>query len=112
VAPALTYTPTLNLTGADSFTFRVKDASLASSAATVSIVITNVNDVPVATAQAVTTDEDTAKAITLAGTDADGNALTYTVVTQPTKGALSGTAPALTYTPTANANGADSFPSR
>ena len=108
-APALTYTPTLNLTGADSFTFRVKDASLTSSVATVSIVITNVNDVPVATAQTVTTDEDTAKAITLAGTDADGNALTYTVVTQPTKGALSGTAPALTYTPTANANGADSF---
>ncbi len=108
-APALTYTPTLNLTGADSFTFRVKDASLTSSVATVSIVITNVNDVPAATAQTVTTDEDTAKAITLAGTDADGNALTYTVVTQPTKGALSGTAPALTYTPTANANGADSF---
>jgi hypothetical protein len=108
-APALTYTPTLNLTGADSFTFRVKDAGLTSSVATVSIVITNVNDVPVATAQTVTTDEDTAKAITLAGTDADGNALTYTVVTQPTKGVLSGTAPALTYTPNANLNGADSF---
>jgi large repetitive protein len=108
-APTLTYTPTLNLTGADSFTFRVVAGGLTSSVSTVSIVITNVNDVPVATAQPVTTDEDTAKAITLAGSDADGNSLTYTVVTQPTKGALSGTAPALTYTPTNNYNGPDSF---
>jgi hypothetical protein len=108
-APALTYTPTLNLTGADSFTFQVVAAGLTSSVSTVSIVITNVNDIPVATAQSVTADEDTAKAITLAGTDVDGSALTYTLVTQPTKGALSGTAPALTYTPTSNYNGPDSF---
>ena len=108
-APALTYTPTLNLTGADSFTFRVIAASLTSSVSTVSIVITNVNDVAVATAQSVTTDEDTAKAITLAGTDVEGSTLTYTVLTQPTKGALSGLAPALTYTPTANYTGPDSF---
>ena len=108
-APTLTYTPTLNLTGADSFTFRVKDASLTSSVATVSIVITNVNDLPVAVAQSVSTDEDTAKAITLTGTDVEGSALIYTVVTQPTKGVLSGTAPALTYTPSANLDGSDSF---
>jgi hypothetical protein len=87
----------------------VKDASLTSSVATVSIVITNLNDVPVATAQLVTADEDTAKAITLAGTDVEGSTLTYTVLTQPTKGALSGLAPALTYTPTANYTGPDSF---
>ena len=31
------------------------------------------------------------------------------MVTGPTKGTLSGTAPNLTYTPNANANGADSF---
>jgi hypothetical protein len=41
--------------------------------------------------------------------DDDGNALTYTIVTQPANGALSGTAPNLTYTPAANYNGADSF---
>lgn len=108
-APILTYTPTLNLTGADSFTFRVKDDGHTSSVATVSIVITNVNDLPVASAQSVTTSEDTAKAITLTGTDVEGSALTYTVVTPPTKGVLSGTAPALTYTPSANLNGPDSF---
>ena len=56
-----------------------------------------------------TTDEDTAKAITLTGSDLDGDTLIYGVVTQPTHGALSGTAPNLTYTPAADYNGADSF---
>ena len=56
-----------------------------------------------------TTDEDTAKAITLAATDAEGSTLTYTIVAAPAHGTLSGTAPALTYTPAANYNGPDSF---
>ena len=68
--------------------------------------MTAVNDAPVANAQSVTTNEDTAKAITLSGSDVDGNPLTYSVVTQPAHGALSGTAPNLTYTPAANYNGA------
>ncbi|MSU85323.1 MAG: tandem-95 repeat protein [Pedosphaera sp.] len=108
-APNLTYTPKLNATGADSFTFKVKDASLSSSTATVSITIANVNDAPVVADQSVTTNEDTAKLITLVGTDVDGDTLTYAVLTQPTKGTLSGTGSALVYTPTANLNGADTF---
>ena len=67
------------------------------------------NDAPVANAQAVTTPQDTAKAITLTGSDADGNPLTYSVATQPSHGTLSGTAPNLTYTPAAGYSGADSF---
>ncbi|MFM7182849.1 MAG: tandem-95 repeat protein [Verrucomicrobiales bacterium] len=108
-APNLTYTPNANANGADSFTFTVNDGTVDSAVATVSIDITPVNDIPVANAQSVTTDEDTASAITLAGTDVDGDTLAYGVVSQPTKGTLSGTAPNLTYTPNANANGADSF---
>jgi len=108
-APNLTYTPTLNATGADSFTFKVKDASVSSATAAVSITIANVNDAPVVADQSVTTDEDIAKSITLVGTDVDADTLTYSVVTQPTKGTLSGTGAALVYTPTANLNGADTF---
>jgi hypothetical protein len=108
-APNLTYTPKANANGADSFTFKVNDGALDSVVATVSIGITAVNDAPVAVAQSVTTDEDKSRAITLAGTDPDENSLTYTVVGLPTKGVLSGTAPNLTYTPNANANGIDSF---
>src|SRR4030095_15197276 len=60
-------------------------------------------------AEAVTTDEDTAKVITLAATDPEGSALTFAVVTGPAHGMLTGTAPTVTYTPAANDNGADSF---
>ena len=63
---------------------------------------------PVANAQAVTTAEDTALAITLTGTDTDGDPLTF-AVGAPSNGTLSGAAPNLTYTPNANFNGTDSF---
>ena len=108
-APGLTYTPNANYNGADSFTFKVNDGTADSAAATVSITVTPVNDPPVANPQAVTTNEDTAQAITLTGSDPDGNPLTYGVVSAPIHGTLSGTAPNLTYTPAANYNGPDSF---
>ena len=69
----------------------------------------NVNDPPVANAQSVSTEEDTAKAITLTGSDVDGDTLSYVIVTPPAHGTLSGAAPNLTYTPAANYNGSDSF---
>ena len=68
-----------------------------------------VNDAPLANDQNVTTNEDTAESITLSAADADGDTLTYSVVTGPSHGILSGAAPDLTYTPTANYNGSDSF---
>ncbi|MBI1769102.1 MAG: tandem-95 repeat protein [Bacteroidetes bacterium] len=108
-APNLTYTPTLNYNGSDSFTFKVNDGTVDSNTATISITVAPVNDAPVATTQSVTVTEDIAKAITLTASDVDGNALTYSVVSSPTHGALSGSAPNLTYTPAANYNGNDSF---
>jgi VCBS repeat-containing protein len=108
-APNLTYTPTTNYNGADSFTFKANDGTVDSTPATVSITVTAINDTPTATPQSVSTNEDTAKAITLSGSDVDGDTLTFNVVTGPTHGALSGTAPNLTYTPTTNYNGSDSF---
>src|SRR5439155_1144040 len=108
-APNVTYTPALNYNGPDSFTFTVKDATLVSTAATVTITVTPVNDPPVANAQSVTTAEDTAAPIVLTGSDVDGDALTFTIATQPAHGTLTGTAPNVTYTPVANYNGPDSF---
>lgn len=69
----------------------------------------HVNVAPVALAGYVTTAEDTPTSIALAATDAEGDPLTYAVLTPPSHGALSGTAPNLTYTPAANYNGADAF---
>ncbi len=51
----------------------------------------------------------TGNVITLAGSDADGDILTYAVTVQPAHGTLRGTAPNLTYTPAADYNGADNF---
>ncbi len=101
------YTPTANYFGNDSFTFKVTNPSGVSAQAVVSINVTPVNDAPVANAQSVTT--STAKAIILTGSDVEGNALTYTVVTGPDHGALTGTPPNLTYTPAANYSGSDAF---
>jgi hypothetical protein len=107
--PNLTYKPNANANGSDSFTFRSSDGILNSANATFSITITPVNDAPVATARTISTNEDTSVAATLSGTDPDGNALTYTVMSNPTKGTLTGTPPNLTYVPNANATGSDSF---
>ncbi|MAF09521.1 hypothetical protein CMK11_03630 [Candidatus Poribacteria bacterium] len=73
------------------------------------VTITDNDTPPVGTSQAVTTAEDTPVAITLAGTDGDGDALTYTVTTEPSHGTLSGPAPDVTYTPTGDYAGADAF---
>jgi hypothetical protein len=103
-----TYTPTAGYSGSDSFTFKANDGGLDSNTATVAITI-NAAQKPIANPQPVTTPEDTLKAITLTGSDPGGKSLTYTIVTTPGHGALSGTAPSVTYTPTANYNGSDSF---
>ena len=67
------------------------------------------NRAPVANAQSVSTTVGVAKVITLTGTDADGNALTYAIVGNPAHGTLSGSGATRTYTPAAGYSGADSF---
>jgi VCBS repeat-containing protein len=106
---AFAYTPAPSYNGPDSFMFSAADGNGGVGFATVSITITSVNDAPTASNQNVTTNEDVAKVVTLSATDVDGGPLTYTIVTPPAHGSLSGTAPNLTYTPAANYAGADSF---
>lgn len=107
--PTLTYLPDEDATGTDSFTFRVNDGSLDSVKATVTLNIQGVNDAPVARAQSVAVTEDVRKAITLQGSDVDGDRLQYTVTVPPTLGTLSGTPPNLVYIPRTNAFGTDRF---
>ncbi len=85
------YVSTSDIATSDSFTFKVNDGTDDSTAATVSLAITGVNDVPVATAQTdVAATEQTAVTITLAGTDADGTAPSvYKIISLPTSGILS-----------------------
>jgi len=107
-APELTYTPAAGYIGDDAIVFHARDSALSSATATVSISVLP-GASPVATAQTLSTAEDTTKAITLAATDADHDPVTFSIVQQPAHGSLTGTPPALTYTPAANYNGTDSF---
>ena len=108
-APNLTYTPNADYFGPDSFTFTANDGTVDSAAATVSITVNPVPDVPVAATQSVNVDEDDSRAITLTGSDVDNDPLTYAVATPPTHGNLSGSEPNLTYTPNSDYHGPDSF---
>lgn len=113
----ITYTPNANANGADSFTYTVKDAEQAeSNAATVSVTITAINDLPVAANFTPSIEEDTAtEALTVraSATDIEDTHPTGTITleTLPMKGnaavdQINGT---ITYTPNANETGSDSF---
>lgn len=67
------------------------------------------NRPPVALDQALSLAEDTTLEITLTGSDADGDPLTFRLVDLPTRGLLQGTAPRLTYVPAANSHGLDTL---
>ncbi|MGQ9609430.1 MAG: Ig-like domain-containing protein [bacterium] len=103
------YKPEANFNGIDSFTFVVKDFSLTSDPATVSITVLPVNDMPSAIEQSIITDEDTPVEIILKGIDFDNDELKFKVVNEPTNGKLTGEAPLLTYIPNLNFYGTDVF---
>ena len=106
-----TYTPTTGFHGSDSFTFTVSDGTNTSAAATVSISVVD-NVTPVANAQSVSTNENTAVSGTVTGSDADSNPLTYAVASSPGHGSLTSfnaSTGIFTYTPTTGFYGSDSF---
>ena len=108
-APNLTYTPAANFYGSDSFQYVANDGFVDSEPATVSITVQSVNDKPIATPQSVTTLINVPISITLQGSDVDGDMLTFTVVTNPAHGTLSGAGQNLLYTPASGFTGSDNF---
>ncbi|MDD2764572.1 MAG: Ig-like domain-containing protein [Opitutaceae bacterium] len=108
-APDLVYTPAADFNGADSFAFKVSDGEADSAEAAVSLSVSPVNDPPTADDASAATAANTPVAITLTGSDPDGDPITYAIVTPPAHGSLSGAIPALTYEPAAGFSGADSF---
>lgn len=108
-APALTYTPAPNFSGADTFTFKVNDGFANSAIAEVTIAVAPVNDVPTAAPQSVTLAQGGTIGIVLSGSDDEGEALTFAVVQSVAHGTLSGSGANLTYTPSAGYSGSDAF---
>ncbi len=65
--------------------------------------------IPLASNFSTNTPYNTPVAITLRGSDPQGSNLTYAIVAPPPNGSLSGTPPNVTYTPSNNFGGLDSF---
>ena len=93
-------------------TYNVSDIAGNAATQVTRTVHVNANGAPTANPQSVTTNEDTAKPITLTGSDPDNDTLTFSVVARANHGALSGTAPNLTYTPATTTTGRTALPSR
>ena len=105
------YTPNPNANGTDSFTVEVSDGNGGSTTVEITVNITPVNDAPTATTDPITTTEDTPVTGKVTGTDVDGDTLTYTEQTPPSKGTviIDPNTGEYSYTPNANSNGQDSF---
>ena len=108
----VTYTPSADFNGSDSFTYSATDGTNTSNTATVTVTVTAVNDAPVTNDDSATTDEDTAVVIDLIAndTDVEGDALSFVSVSNGANGSVvdngDGT---VTYTPNADWFGTDSF---
>jgi gliding motility-associated-like protein len=109
-----TYTTNANVTGTDTLIYLVCDNGSPSKCDTGMLVITinPVNDPPVAINDARTINEDQVATGTVANNDTDpeNNALTFSVVTNTSKGNIQLNANGTyTYTPNLNANGTDTL---
>jgi VCBS repeat-containing protein len=106
----VTYTPTANQNGTDSFTVIVADTKKATSTVTVAVTIAPVQDPPVLNARTYTANEDAGLGGNLTASDPDDDPLTFALSTAPAHGTLILNADgAFTYTPATNYHGADSF---
>jgi len=105
------FTPTLNFNGETIFSYTIVDGNGGSDTALVSVNVIPVNDAPQANDDQTNTDEDTPVTVDVLANDSDpdGDNLSVYSVTQPAHGSAANDGGAVTYTPTLNYNGADSF---
>jgi hypothetical protein len=109
IAPNLTYTPHLDYNGTDSFTFQASDGTVNSNAATISITINPMNDVPLCADVTLQTHSNVVGQADPLCTDKEGAALNYFVLDQPAYGAASVIGGKLQYVPQGSYSGSDSF---
>lgn len=108
----LTYSPSSNWNGTDSFTYTIADSNNGQATATVTMTVNPVNDAPNAVTDSATIVEDNAVTLNLLTNDSDveGSTLTLTDVSAPSKGTfVNNGGGSITYTPNADQNGLDSF---
>jgi len=111
----ITYTPDPDFHGVDTFTFKVNDGTSDSTTETATMIVTPVNDAPVADNDSYETPEDTPLVVPGPGVlanddDVDGPSESATLLDAPDHGDLSLNADgSFTYTPAVNYAGPDSF---
>ncbi len=106
------YSPSTDFSGSDSFSYKVIDGSAESTVANVSITVVPMNDRPVAVDGTLITDRETPKTGVLIASDVDSPALSFSVVSNGSKGTASivnAATGAYSYVPHAGAVGVDSF---
>jgi len=109
----ITYTPTPNISGIDSFTYTVRDSAGEEAVAHIDVNIMPVNDAPVAVNDSISTNEDTNISILfddlLANDEDIDSNITITSVTNGANGSATISGGSVIYAPNPNFNGADSF---
>ena len=100
------YTPARGFRGKDTFDYRVTYGQAAAEA-TVTVIVGQ--RPPVASDTVAMVLEDQYTYVVLRAVDPDGDPLTYSIVSGPKHGTLSGSGRTMTYTPAANFNGIDTF---
>jgi hypothetical protein len=106
------YTPNADYSGTDSFTYVAIDSEDATTIGTVNLTVNAQNDAPVTVNDVVTTEENTlALTIDVIGndTDAESDTLTLLEVGSASYGVVAIVDGKVTYTPTADYSGADTF---
>ncbi len=112
---SFSYTPNANFNGTDSFTYRADYGVIIGNLATVTITVTAVNDVPMASNDAYVVLEDNSLVVDAPGVlgndnDLDGNALTAVLLSTTTNGTLNFNSDgSFSYTPNPNFTGTDTF---
>ena len=106
---SFTYVANANANGSDSFVVQASDGIL-STTQTVAVSISAVNDAPVFTSSGtLSAKEDTNADYTAVATDADGNSLTYSLLTNASNGGVTVSGTKFTYKGAYNFNGSDAF---
>ncbi|MPY23698.1 Ig-like domain-containing protein [Shewanella sp. YLB-07] len=105
------YTPNAHFNGADSLTYTISDGNGASASAVLSILVSSVNDHPIAINDAVSLDEDTSVTIQVLENDSDLDKDLLVVTAQsPSHGDVTvGLDGNISYTPVQDFNGIDSL---
>jgi len=85
---SIDYTPAANFNGTEVITYTVSDGTLTDATGTFTITVTAVNDAPIALDISSATIVNTTVSIPLVGKDTDYDAISYVIITLPSKGQL------------------------